>query len=139
MDAIMSMLTDNFGPFGPLLAVGPDQLHWQLPAGATATEQATLDISNIGTGNLTWTAAEDADWLSLDATAGTTPGALTVTVDPAQAPADTPLSTVITISGDNGQTLQLPVSLLVGVSPVWAVEVAPPVETQEVFLPLVVR
>ena len=54
-------------------------------------------------------------------------------------PADTPLSTVITISGDNGQTLQLPVSLLVGVSPVWAVEEAPPVETQEVFLPLVVR
>ncbi|MEZ4558686.1 MAG: hypothetical protein R2854_20025 [Caldilineaceae bacterium] len=86
------IVNDEVGYPGPLLAVGPDQLHWQLPAGATATEQATLDISNIGTGNLTWTAAEDADWLSLDATAGTTPGALTVTVDPAQAPADTPLN-----------------------------------------------
>lgn len=133
------IVNDDVGYPGATLAVGPDQLHWQLAEGTTDQQQATLDISNIGTGSLSWTASEEVDWLSLDLSEGDTPGTLTVTVDPTQVISGTPQSTVVTISGNNGQTLQLPVSILVGVSPVWAAEAAPPVEMRETFLPVVLQ
>ncbi len=137
--SVTVIVNDDVGYPGPMLAVGPDQLHWQLPEGATDPQQATLDISNIGTGSLTWTASEDVAWLSLDALEGDTPGTLAVTVDPTQLSSGAPVNTLLTISGNNGQTLQLPVSALVGVSPVWAAEAAPPAEVDEIFLPIITR
>ena len=107
--------------------------------GTTNAQQATLDISNIGTGNLTWTASEDVAWLSLSAVEGDTPNTLTVTADPAQITPGTPVNTVLTISGNNGQTLELPVSLLVGIAPAWAAEEAPPEPKNELFLPVIQR
>lgn len=137
--SVTVVVNDDVAYPGPLLAVGPDQLHWQLPAGTTGMQQATLDISNIGTGRLQWTASEDVPWLSLDMLEGNTPATLAVSLDPTQVVSGTVQSTVLTISGDNGQTLQLPVSVLVGVSPVWAPEVAPPAAMNERFLPFVTQ
>jgi hypothetical protein len=137
--SVTVIVNDDVGYPGPMLAVGPDQLHWQLPEGATDPQQATLDISNIGTGGLSWTASEDVAWLSLNALEGDTPGALVVTVDPTQLSAGAPVNALLTISGTNGQTLQLPVSALVGVSPVWAAEAAPPAGIEGIFLPIITR
>jgi hypothetical protein len=64
---------------------------------------------------------------------------LTVSADPTQVPDGTRASTVIEISGDNGQSLALPVSLLVGVEPIWAAEAEPADPTSEIFLPVVNR
>ena len=113
------IVNDDVAYPGPLLAVGPDQVSWQVVTGTTELQQATLDISNIGTGSLSWTASEDAAWLSLDSSSGSTPDTLTLVADPTQVPVGTPVDTVITIEGDNGQTLQLPVSLLIGITPPW--------------------
>ena len=139
--SVTVIVNDDVAYPGATLAVGPDQLHWQVAEGTTDAQQATLDISNIGTGSLTWAASEDVAWLSLGAAEGDTPNTLTVIADPTQVTAGTPVNTVITISGNNGQTLELPVSMLVGVTPVWAAEEAPPKPEpkNELFLPVIRR
>jgi hypothetical protein len=64
-----------------------------------------------GTGSLSWTASEEVDWLTLSSTSGDSPDTLTVTADPTQVTAGTPVETLITIQGDNGQSLELPFNL----------------------------
>lgn len=117
--SVTVVVNDDLGYPGPTLAVGPDQIGWHLAADANAAQPAVLTISNVGTGSLSWTASEDVPWLSLGATSGDTPDTLTVTADPAAVAAGEPAETVITISGNNGQTVEIPVSLLLGVNPVW--------------------
>lgn len=131
--SVTVIVNDNVEYPGPTLAVGPDQVGWQLPEGTIALQQTSLTISNIGTGDLNWTASENASWLSLSATSGGTPETVTLTADPALAPAGAPLSTMLTIAGDNGQSVQIPVSLLVGVTPVWSEN---PDAIYSVFLPV---
>ena len=125
------IVNDDVGYPGPVLAVGPDQIAWQVPEGTTDTQQTELDISNVGAGNLTWTAGTEAPWLSLSAASGSTSAMLTLSADPTQVAAGTRVSTVIVINGNNGQSLELPVSLLVGVEPIWTVEPAPQVEPKD--------
>jgi hypothetical protein len=131
------IVNDDLDYPGPLLGVGPDQISWQVAAGTTALQQSTLTISNIGGGSLNWTADEDASWLTLDANSGGTPGTLTLTADPTQVPEGVPMNATLTISGDNGQTVQLPVSLLVGITPVWGPN--PDAYDFGIYLPVIVR
>lgn len=119
-ESVTVIVNDDLEYPGPKLGIGPDQVSWQLAEGTTALQQATVTISNIGTGSLNWHASESASWLSLSTTNGSTPGMLTLTADPTQVALGNPVSTVLTISGANRQTIQLPVNLLVGVSSIWS-------------------
>ncbi len=134
--SVTIIVNDNLSYPGPTLAVGPDQTGWQVEVGTTALQQSTLTISNIGTGSLNWTASESAPWLTLNANSGSTPGTLTLTADPTLVPSGVPMHTTLTISGDNGQTVQLPVSLVVGVNPIWGPN---PDALYSIFLPVILR
>ncbi len=131
------LVNDDLEYPGPTLSVGPDQVSWQVAAGTVAPQQAVLSISNSGTGDLSWMASESASWLSLSTTNGSTPGMLTLTADPTAVTPGEPVSTLLTISGDNGQTVQLPVSLLVGQSPAWFPPAAD--ATYGLYLPVSLR
>lgn len=134
--SVTVIVNDDVAYPGPTLAVGPDQLGWQVDEGTTTPQQRTLTISNIGTGELAWTASEEVNWLSLSTSSGDAPGTLTVTADPTKVAPGVPADTVITISGDNGQSVEIPVSLLVGVTPVWGPN---PDFLYGVFLPVSLR
>jgi hypothetical protein len=134
--SVTVIVNDDLDYPGPLLGVGPDQTGWQVAAGTVLPQQAILTISNIGTGTLNWTASENANWLTLSATSGSTPNTLTLTADPTLVPEGVPMETMLTISGDNGQTLELPVMLTVGVNPIWGPN---PDGIYNIFLPVVVR
>ncbi len=129
--SVTVIVNDDLDYPGPLLGVGPDQVGWQVAAGTTTPQQTTLSISNIGTGSLNWTASENATWLTISADNGSTPATLTLTADPTAVPGGVPMETVLTISGDNGQTVQLPVGLTVGANPGWV--------GYSIFLPVIVR
>lgn len=123
---ITVIVNDDVDYPGATLAVGPTQLGWHVGTRTTAIQQATLAVSNVGTGSLQWSATESAPWLSLSSSSGTNNGTIIVSADPALVTAGTPATTVITLSGNNGQTLEIPVSLMVGVSPVWFPPEPPP-------------
>lgn len=133
------------------LAVGPDQVGWHLGAGSTTAPPKSVTISNSGSGTVTWTASETVPWLTLSNTSGSNSGTITVTADPTQVTAGEVAETFITITGNNGQTVEIPVSLLVGVSGVWfppqppttptptATATVPPSTDTLLYLPLIRR
>ena len=78
---------DDLNLPGPTLTAGPGQVGWQVPAGSTTPQTAVVSIGNAGSGDLTWTAGENAAWLGLSSAGGTLPAggdpvALTLTADP---------------------------------------------------------
>ena len=75
------IVADDFTLPGPTLSVSPASVAWAVGPASSATQTATIYVSNIGTGNLDWTASSDADWLSLDQTSGTAPASITLTAD----------------------------------------------------------
>jgi hypothetical protein len=134
---------DNLAAPGPTLAVSPASLGWHVAAGSTALQGGSLSISNLGTGDLSWTASSDQPWLTLGATAGTVteggPAAsLSLQADPSGLADDSTAAAHVTINAGAAGSVTLPVSLSKGF--VWA---PPPVVTpptdHRVFLPLVMR
>ncbi len=69
-------------PRAPALGY-PRYITVEAPVGGTAPA-ATLRLRNLGDGTLTWVAAENAPWLALDTTSGTTSANVTLTFDMAQ-------------------------------------------------------
>jgi hypothetical protein len=122
---------------GPLLAAGPDQVSWHVPAGTTAPQQRTLDVSNAGGGTLSWTATESANWLTLSIVGGTNDGTINLTADAALVPTGEVAATTLIIAGDNGQSVEIPVSLRVGASPAWFPPEPP--SGHALYLPLIRR
>ena len=105
--SITVVIDDNLDITGPTLAVAPAQLGWHFAEGATAPQAATLYIDNVGSGSLGWTASTPAPWLSLSASGGTAPSAITVTADPTKIPAGGSISSSVTVTGTiaNGQVV----------------------------------
>lgn len=133
--SVTVIVNDELAYPGPLLSVGPDQVSWQVAPDVSAGQQMTITIGNAGAGELTWTASSNAPWLSLSDESGSAPGALTLTADPTAVLPGVPAETTLIISRDNGQTAQIPVSLLVGASPIWTNPDGP----TALYLPLTVR
>ncbi len=63
------------------LALTPPAVN--LSTSQSAVVRQTISLANSGIGTLTWTAALDRPWLSLDAAFGTAPATLVVSVNPA--------------------------------------------------------
>ncbi|MFL5806963.1 MAG: BACON domain-containing protein [Roseiflexaceae bacterium] len=124
---ITIVVDDDMNPLGPTLSVGPGMLNWQVAAGTTQQQQATLNISNVGSGVLTWVASSDAPWLTLSATSGSTPAALTLSANPSGVSPGTTATARVTLAGKVAgqvvQTIKIPVSLSVG--DVWHTDPTP--------------
>ncbi len=67
----------------PILAVTPGGLVFTASPSGPDPSPVTLDVSNVGAGTLTFTAASDSPWLSVTPTSGSAPQALQVSVSTA--------------------------------------------------------
>jgi V8-like Glu-specific endopeptidase len=93
---------------GPVLAVMPHVLDFDVVAGPSAGGQKSFNIANVSRGNMDWTAVSNANWLSLGQSAGVTgPFASTsvnVNVDAANlSPRDAPYVGQIAVRTSNGE------------------------------------
>ena len=67
-------------PAPPELAVSPTSLTFDATVGGGNPAPQSFDISNAGSGDMAWTATEDATWFGLSASSGTAPPTATVDV-----------------------------------------------------------
>ena len=101
-------------PAPPALAVTPASLSFAATAGGSAPAAKTLDVANSGSGSLTFSASDDAAWLSVTPASGTAPQTLSVSASPAGLAAGTYNATVtVTASGATGSPKTVPVTLTV--------------------------
>jgi hypothetical protein len=98
----------------PTLAAVPDRLEFTVTAGGAAPPEKTVTLSDLAGNALAWTAAADGQgWLAA-AAAGTTPGKLTVGVNPAGlAPGVFTGTVTLTAPAAANAPLQVPVTLTV--------------------------
>jgi hypothetical protein len=79
-------VTLTLGPPPSTIGLSPSSLGWTFVEGTTNSGSQTFNITNTGAGTLTWSVADSASWLTLNATSGTTTtetDVITVTVNPA--------------------------------------------------------
>ncbi len=115
-DNITIFVDDDLSLPGPTLSVGPSSVHWQVAAGTTQAQTAQVTISNAGSGEIDWTASEDATWLTMNVAAGSAPSTVTLSADPSGLPNGTALSTAVNISATTAgvEPVTIPVYLSVG-------------------------
>lgn len=65
----------------PGIGMSPTSFAFTGQQGGANPANQTLNLSNTGGGTLTWTASDDAGWLTLSPTSGTGPGAVTLSVN----------------------------------------------------------
>jgi hypothetical protein len=138
--SITVVVGDDLSLLGPTLTAGPGSFHWQFPENAVAPSAQTLELSNAGAGDLSWSAATDAPWLLLSLTGGLAPASLELTADPSGVANGSSLTGTVVLTGTAGgatvTTLTLPVSLSKGVNPVQPIDAGPALEQ---FLPVIRR
>ena len=97
-----------------VLAGTPASLQFAYTSGGAAPAAQSIQITNSGTGTLTWAATASASWLSVSPASGTAPSTLSVSVSPASLTAGTYNATVtITASGASNSPLSVAVSVTV--------------------------
>ena len=96
------------------LMVAPQALTFQYILGASAPAAQNVTISNGGSGVLSWTAADGDAWVGLAPPAGSTPGTLAISVNPANLAAGSYTSNVqVTAAGAAGSPASIAVTLVV--------------------------
>ena len=99
-------------PPPPVLSVTPASLSFGGTAGGANPASKTLAVANTGGGSLSFTASDDASWLSVSPASGSAPSTLTVSVNTAGLSAGTHTATVtVASSGVSGSPKQIPVTL----------------------------
>jgi glucose/arabinose dehydrogenase len=105
-------------PAPPALAVSPATLGFAATVGGSAPPAKTIDVSNAGSGTLSFSVSDDAPWLSVTPASGSAPQSLTVTADPAGLPAGTHSGTItVTAPGASGSPKTVPVTFTVSSPP----------------------
>lgn len=103
-----------------VLALSTTTLSYSVTSPGAAVSQA-VSVRNTGSGSMAWTAASSQPWLTVSPTSATSPGTLTVTVNPAQFTtgtpvAGTPLTGTVTVTATTAGTLNSPQTISVTVS-----------------------
>ncbi|MFN0084127.1 MAG: S8 family serine peptidase [Blastocatellia bacterium] len=107
---VLVSLTIN--PPAPVISVTPSSLSFAGTAGGPAPASKTIALTNTGGGALSWTAADDASWLSVSPASGNAPATLTVSVNPAGLAAGAFNGTItITSTGATNTPVTVPVAL----------------------------
>ena len=116
----------------PGLSVTPTSIERSANVNSNAVFTETLQVTNSGTGQLSWTATKDRSWLSLGATSGTGNGTIPVTINTTGLTGATYHGDiVVTSAGAIGSPAHISVTLTMlapglGVSPGVIRETAPP-------------
>jgi hypothetical protein len=102
--------------YRPVLAVSPNSVTDSANVGTTATRSTTLNVTNTGSGTLTWStaASPNASWLSIVPSAGSAPGSATLTLTPTGLTAGTYSTTVVVTSPvANNSPINVPVQFFI--------------------------
>ncbi|MBI3968333.1 MAG: hypothetical protein HY329_22065, partial [Chloroflexi bacterium] len=83
---IMIVVSDDVELPNPTLSAGPTDINWHVAAGTTQLQTAMVQVTNPGTGALSYTATSDQPWLTVTPASGTAPGQLTLAANPAGLP-----------------------------------------------------
>ena len=107
----------------PAIRVSPASLSFTATQGGSNPAAQTLSISNTGGGTLTWSASDNAAWLTLSPSTGTGNGTVALNVATGTLTPAT-YSGTVTLSGSTGVTpVSVPVSFTVSATP--AIRVSP--------------
>jgi len=96
----------------PVIGLSPTNLNFSGTAGGANPTAQSLSVTNAGTGTLTWTATDNAAWLTLAPGSGTNAGSVTASVNTAGLAAGT-YTAAITLSATGAATKTVPVTLTV--------------------------
>jgi len=110
-------LTVTAAPVAPAIGASPINLSFTAQQGGANPATQALAISNTGGGTLTWTASDDAAWLSISPASGTGNSAVTVTALQGTLATGTHTGT-ISLSATGASSVSIPVSLTVTAAPV---------------------
>ncbi|MGE0471482.1 MAG: beta strand repeat-containing protein [Nitrospira sp.] len=103
-------------PVPPRIGAFPTTLSFTAQQGGGNPGAQTLSISNTGGGTLTWTASDNAPWLTLSQTSGSGNGTITVTAATGSLAAGT-FNAMIALSSPGATTIQIPVTFTVASAP----------------------
>ena len=99
------------------IGASPSSLQFSYTVGATTPDPQSVQLTNGGSGTLSWTATTDQSWLSVTPSSGTAPSTLSISVSPGSLSAGAYTGNVqITASGASNTPLTIGVSLTVSQS-----------------------
>jgi hypothetical protein len=96
----------------PAIGLSPTSLSFTGTAGGSNPAAQSVSIANTGGGTLSWTAGDNAAWLSLSPTSGTNAGTVTASVNLAGLTVGT-YNATITVAAAGATTKTLPLTLVV--------------------------
>ena len=96
----------------PSISLSPASLAFSGAAGGANPAAKTFAVSNSGSGTLTWTASENAAWLTLSPSSGTNTGTVNASVNLSGLAAGT-YNTTVTLAATGATTKTVPVTLTV--------------------------
>jgi hypothetical protein len=137
--SINVFIDDNLSLPGPTLSVAPTQLAFAFGSNGSAAQNEVINVTNIGSGDLNWTASVNVSWLSINLASGATPASVTIAANPAGIANDTSLNGIVTLQAvvdGVTQKIDVPVTIMVGAKSRLN-ETAPGLSKQ--FLPAVLR
>jgi hypothetical protein len=116
--------TATFTPVGspppvvpPVIGVSPTTLSFAATQGGANPATQTVSISNTGGGTLSWTASDNAPWLTLSPASGTGNGPVTLTVTTGTLTTGSHSATV-TMNATGASSVTVPVTFTVSTAPV---------------------
>jgi hypothetical protein len=113
-DAFVARIGLGSGGPPPTIGVSPTSFSFTATAGGANPVDQTLNVTNTGGGTLTWSANDDATWLSVSPPTGTAPSAVTISVNIAGLSAGTYNGTItVTATGATNSPVSVPVTLTV--------------------------
>jgi uncharacterized protein (TIGR03437 family) len=96
------------------IATSPASLQFSYTVGGTTPDAQSVQLTNSGSGTLSWTATASQSWLSVTPSSGTAPSTLSISVSPASLSAGTYTGNVqVTASGASNTPLTIGVTLTV--------------------------
>ncbi len=110
-------LTVAPAPVPPAISASPTGLSFTVQRGDGNPAAQTLNISNTGGGTLTWTASDNAAWLTLSPASGINNGAMSVSASTGSLAVGTYNGT-ITISAPGARSTSVPVTFTVAAAPI---------------------
>ena len=105
-------LTLTTSTTNPTIGLSPTSLAFTGSVGGANPAAQTISIANTGGGTLTWSASDNASWLTVSPASGSGAGTVTATVNTAGLVAGT-LNATITVAATGATTKSVPVTLTV--------------------------
>lgn len=118
-DAVLYLKNTGTAPSSPVIGFSPSSLSFSALQNGASPANQTVNVSNAGTGTLTWTAVSNQSWLRLNggsSASGTNSGSFSVSANPSGLGVATHSATItLTAPGAVSQTIA--VSFAVSASP----------------------